>query len=63
MNVHIEITRGDNPYMKIDGLSHKNQRPDNLKSIVDKLRCDYKRIDGFIVKAVKVTTSTIEVNG
>ena len=61
MDIHIEITRGGNPYMKIESLSHKNQRPDNLESIVAKLRRDYRWVDGFMVKAVKVTTSTIEV--
>ena len=61
MNIEIQITRGGNLYMKIDSLSLKNQHPDNLEIIVDKLRRDYKWVDGFIVKVIKVKTSMIEV--
>ena len=61
MSVHIEISRGGNHYMKVEILSSKNQAPDNLDFIVDKLRRDYRWVDGFIVKAVKVTTKSVEV--
>lgn len=61
MNVYIEISRGGNPYIKIEILSSKNQMYDNLEVIVNKLRRDYRWEDGFIVKAFKVTEKTVEV--